>query len=105
MASSLNADSGLAPMSSLGVVSEHIPLVLCPSSCPQIGASIARGGRLSIPDCVASSETDPLWDRTILLLGFGKLELGAERLVRLSQSLVSNVIMQQSRAFPFVPAS
>lgn len=84
-ASSLDADSGLAPMSSLGVVSEHVPLVLCSSVASQMWASLLRGGQLSIPDCVASSETDPLWDRTILLLSFGKLLLGAERLVTLSQ--------------------
>lgn len=80
-ASSLDANSGLAPMSSLGVVSEHVPSVFCSSGGSQIGDSICRYRRLRIPDCVASSETDPLWDRTILLLCFRKLLLGAEGFV------------------------
>lgn len=35
----------------------------------------------SLPDGVASPETNPLRDGTVLLLSFGKLLLGAERLV------------------------
>lgn len=37
----------------------------------------------SLPDGVASPETNPLRDGTVLLLSFGKLLLGAERLVAL----------------------
>ena len=37
-----------------------------------------------VPDGVASSEADPLRNGAVLLLGFGKLLLGAERLVGLS---------------------
>lgn len=32
----------------------------------------------NIPDGVTSPQTDPLWDRSVLLLGSGKLLLGAE---------------------------
>ena len=35
------------------------------------------------PDGVASSESNPLGNRAVLLLGLGKLLLGSERLVAL----------------------
>jgi len=52
-ASRLDTDAGLAPMSSLGVVS----------------------------DGVVCAQTDPLGDRSVLLLRFRKLLLGAEGLL------------------------
>lgn len=33
---------------------------------------------MNIPDGVTSPQTDPLWDGSVLLLGSGKLLLGAE---------------------------
>jgi len=39
-----------------------------------------RSVRARIPDGVASAQTNPLRDRAVLLLGLGKLLLGAERL-------------------------
>lgn len=42
------------------------------------GNEIASG-----PDGVSGSETDPLRDRAVLLLGFGKLLLGTEGFVAL----------------------
>jgi hypothetical protein len=36
-----------------------------------------------LPDGVTGSQTDPLRNRTVLLLGFGKLLLGAEGLLAL----------------------
>jgi len=50
----LDTEAGLAPVSSLGVVA----------------------------DSVTGPQADPLGDGTVLLLGFGKLLLGAERLLR-----------------------
>jgi hypothetical protein len=42
------------------------------------------GGKwLDLPDGVTGPQTNPLGDRTVLLLRFGKLLLGAERLVAL----------------------
>jgi hypothetical protein len=37
----------------------------------------------NVPDSVTGPQADPLGDGTVLLLGFGKLLLGAERLLRL----------------------
>jgi hypothetical protein len=45
--------------------------------------------RLCVPDGVTSTETDPLWDRSVLLLRFRKLDLGAERLVALYENIIS----------------
>lgn len=40
-------------------------------------------GRVYLLDGVTGPQTNPLGDRTVLLLGFGKLLLGAETLVAL----------------------
>lgn len=42
-ASRLDTDAGLAPMSSLGVVSVHVLLVLYSSGGPRIGDSVVEG--------------------------------------------------------------
>jgi len=60
-ASRLDTDASLAPVTSLGVVS----------------------------DGVVGAQTDPLRDGTVLLLGLGQLLLGAERLVGLCGYMVS----------------
>jgi hypothetical protein len=42
-----------------------------------------RGSSESVPDSVTSSESDPLWNWSVLLLGSRELNLCAERLVTL----------------------
>lgn len=42
-----------------------------------------RRKEVCLPDGVTGSQADPLRDRTVLLLGFGKLLLGAEGLLAL----------------------
>lgn len=49
-----------------------------------LGALFVRGGA-RIPNGVTSSETNPLGDRSVLLLGLGQLLLGTERLVALQR--------------------
>lgn len=99
--SRLDADAGLAPVSSLGVVSEkkfmsvfgsmpkpHI-LIHSPSA-PQhrrhsSGKSDNDSGGAFVPDGVVCPQSNPLWDWAVLLLRFGELLLGAEGLVGLSK--------------------
>jgi hypothetical protein len=51
---------------------------------------LSRTGPGSIvPDGVVGAQTNPLRDRTVLLLGLGQLLLGAERLVGLCGYMVS----------------
>lgn len=45
------------------------------------------------PDSVVGTKTDPLRDRTVLLLRFGKLLLGAESLVALCVEVVSAIVL------------
>lgn len=97
----LDADAGLAPMSPLGVVSvAPSAVVLAPADagCSQDRIADRRDRRVDglcgreegVPDGVTSAETDPLWDRSVLLLGLGQLDLRAERLVALcGERLVS----------------
>lgn len=67
------------------------PLLPLPFSILALSSHRTRRGRTqndsklrgSLPNGVPSSETDPLRDGTVLLLRFGKLLLGAERLVAL----------------------
>jgi predicted amidohydrolase len=100
-ASRLYADAGLAPMSSLGVVSVRLSsLAICPdASSPKSSRALvdvegialptafappraAPKSRLSsrnvVPDGVARSEADPLGDGPVLLLRLRKLLLGTE---------------------------
>jgi hypothetical protein len=49
--------------------------------------SSLTGHGVVVPDGVASSQADPLGDRSVLLLRFGKLLLRAERFVGLDMSL------------------
>jgi hypothetical protein len=54
-----------------------------------------------VPDSVTGSETDPLWDGSVLLLGSGELDLCSEGLValegRMSVSLLFSVSIASSR--------
>ena len=72
-------------MSPLGVVAASLS-VQC-SSCAiqreQGGEDRGCGSRKVVPDGVARPEADPLGNRAVLLLSFGKLLLGAEGLVAL----------------------
>jgi len=89
-ASRLDTDASLTPVPTLGVVSVH-PSVLCSYLIRSVPLSVVCGLmpwlflllRWFVPDGVTGPETDPLWDRTVLLLGLGQLLLGAERLVGL----------------------
>jgi hypothetical protein len=89
-ASRLDTETGLAPMSSLGVVPEcavsnlllYVRLVRCASS--MFRRRIDGGGvDFCVPDGVAGPQADPLGNGTVLLLRARKLLLGAERLVGL----------------------
>jgi hypothetical protein len=51
--------------------------------CLVMGTGNAEGGGEVVPDGVTSPHSDPLRDGSVLLLGFGKLLLGAEGLVAL----------------------
>ncbi|KAK2628534.1 hypothetical protein QTJ16_001637 [Diplocarpon rosae] len=42
-----------------------------------------------VPDGITSPQSDPLWDRSVLLLGSGELHLCAEGLVALRNTLIS----------------
>lgn len=100
----LDAETGLAPVSALGVVSTRLILsVLVVPYHPDTRRDLCRGretlrrpamarplvlsdGRFRgkfVPDGVTSSQTDPLGNGAVLLLGLGQLDLGAERLVAL----------------------
>jgi hypothetical protein len=48
-----------------------------------VSSKLAPGVRSIVPDGVTGSETDPLWDRSVLLLGSRELDLCAEGLVAL----------------------
>jgi hypothetical protein len=95
-----DSDAGLAPMSPLCVVSVREGVnqgvlfysFLSSSSsssssysfpCLIMGTGNAEGGGEVVPDGVTSPHSDPLRDGSVLLLGFGKLLLGAEGLVAL----------------------
>lgn len=54
------------------------------------------GGLSNAPDSVASSKSNPLRNRAVLLLGLGKLLLGTERLVALEGGFVSISIVFSS---------
>ena len=86
----LDTEAGLAPVSPLGVVAAEI-VGLAGRYC---GADVERKMVMldsvssnevveNVPDSVTGPQADPLGDGTVLLLGFGKLLLGAERLLRL----------------------
>lgn len=76
----LDADAGLAPVSPLGVVA--VLLSVC-CLCDIYGCEAVVASRGIVPDGVARPQADPLGDRAVLLLSFGKLLLGAEGLVAL----------------------
>lgn len=85
----LDTQTGLAPVPPLRVVAVGDVSHRChrvPS--PPVFVVIARrsgekGGGCIVPDGVVGSETDPLRDRAVLLLGLGQLDLGPETLVAL----------------------
>ena len=52
----------------------------------KIGGEDIRG---CVPDGVTSPQTDPLWDRSVLLLGSGELLLRAEGFVTLHTHIIS----------------
>lgn len=81
VASRLDADAGLAPMSPLGVVAVSLSVRLSIIRMLRI-AGEQRVGE-AVPDGVARPQADPLRDGAVLLLSFGKLLLGAEGLVAL----------------------
>jgi len=83
----LDTETGLAPVSSLGVVPVCVMSVSCTSLFVAVVviSSVAhcdwRGRvccRQSIPDSVAGPQANPLRDGAVLLLRAGKLLLGAE---------------------------
>ena len=91
MASCSDTDAGLAPMSSLGVVSMVVRVSPCPfilsshavsSSNSLFDMGFAIG--VAVPDGVVGPQSNPLRDRAVLLLCLRKLLLRAERLVGLS---------------------
>ena len=67
------------------------------------GLKLSRGvfavGK-AVPDGVAGSQADPLGDRAVLLLSFGKLLLGAERLVALRNISIANRVDRVGCAVP-----
>ena len=92
-ASRLYSDSGLSPMSSLRVISAQYLLALSlsrdtfiNSRYASLSLRIMSSGswrRSCIPDCVTSSQSDPLRNWSVLLLCFGELLLRSEGLVAL----------------------
>ena len=91
----LDAETGLAPVTSLGVVSGGMLVNLISIVCPGlVVAGVSKTqvimdwirkfeGALVVPNGVSGSETNPLRDRAVLLLRLGKLLLCPERLVAL----------------------
>jgi hypothetical protein len=83
-ASRLDTETGLAPVSSLGVVPESLSVVIhCVARHRSWNfvqkARPRRGvGRQIVPDGVAGPQANPLGDGAVLLLRAGKLLLGAE---------------------------
>ena len=59
-----------------------LPFQLCISRS-RVGRTERIEKKVNLPDVVVGPQTNPLGDRTVLLLGFGKLLLGAETLVAL----------------------
>ena len=83
----LDTDTCLAPMSSLGVVSMKPPISIS-IHLTNRHTFVGEEGKEEeevddVPDGVACPETDPLWDRSILLLRFRELLLRAEGFVAL----------------------
>jgi len=87
MTTHLDAETGLAPVASLGVVSSQKLSVL-----PSLASFHAQflvpmlweqAGQNLVPDGVTSPQADPLGNGPVLLLGLGKLLLGAESLLGL----------------------
>ena len=71
-----DADSGLPPVSSLGVVSAG-PSVCALHHVLTIHV-VSLYVKTSLPDSIASPQTNPLRDGSVLLLCFGQLDLGAK---------------------------
>jgi len=89
----LNADTSLAPVSSLRVVSTH-KSPLAPLTSPIAAESCGlydsrQPSRDHVPDRIASPKTNPLRDGTVLLLCLGELLLRAEGFVGLGGGLAS----------------
>lgn len=88
--SCLDTDAGLAPVPPLGVVSVRTVLVMLFlrhhasgwNSTKWRGCYAPEGGSY-VPDGVTSPQSDPLRDRSVLLLGFRQLLLRPEGLVAL----------------------
>jgi hypothetical protein len=102
----LDANAGLAPMSPFRVVSVNdcqYPALIEPASpfltpcqpeaCAYCGIWDSRYEKGEVvPDGVTGSETDPLWDWSVLLLGSGELDLCSEGLMALEEEDVSFLV-------------
>ena len=53
---------------------------------------VVQSSGVFVPDGVTSTQTNPLWNGSVLLLGLGELLLRAERLVALYTSVISHQI-------------
>lgn len=76
-----------ANVSSWRCICAHTGRVSLPSSISVLPSFLRLGniGESFVPDGVVGSQTNPLWDGSVLLLRLRKLLLGAERLVGLWQ--------------------
>jgi hypothetical protein len=67
----------------------HSLAICCHTIRTNIGsAHFPNSSEVAIPDGVARPQSDPLWDRSVLLLRFGELLLRSEGLVGL-QDVIS----------------
>lgn len=60
-----------------------------------IAVAQEKGSGFIVPDGVVGSETNPLRDRAVLLLGLGQLDLGPETLVALLSSKKIAIVSPQ----------
>ena len=82
-ASDLDADASLAPVSSLGIVSVRCILAITSKRFVHSECSSQFILLIVLPDGVARSQPDPLWNWSVLLLRFRELLLRSESLVGL----------------------
>lgn len=64
------------------------------------GGWVRRNGGEYLPDGVSGTETDPLRNGAVGLLGLGQLDLGAERLVALGGVLAVVLVLCVFLQFP-----
>lgn len=69
-----------------------LPFQLCISRS-RVGRTERIEKKVNLPDVVVGPQTNPLGDRTVLLLSFGKLLLGTETLVALFMNNVSDCVL------------